>query len=280
MKNSDEAIEKVLAGLRNVDAPVGMERRILDGLEERAARRAEAGQRWYGAVWRGVPVAYVACGVAVVGFAVVMLMVPAVRRFEHRGVQSQMGVAPVKPVPAMRSAVADRDVEAVLHGRDVRFVKRVDAAESGLGRAGDSAGGSEDDVALSETRAASFPAPPMPLTDQEKLLLRLAHKNDPVELATLDPKLRELQEAEDQAEFQKFFAGPVVKQPASEEQAQPEPTVTEQAAHGESTAEKPASEQAAPAGDQSIPAPRPDEDSQLKQSRAKQAKTGTITTGL
>jgi hypothetical protein len=209
----------------------------------------------------------------------VMLMVPGVRRLGHGGVQSQMGVAPVKPVPAMRSTVANRDVETVLHGRDVQFEKRMDAADGPLGRVGDSAGGSEDDVALSETRAASFPAPPMPLTDQEKLLLRLAHKNDPVELATLDPKLRELQDAEDQAEFQRFFAVPVVKQPAPEEQAQPEPTMMEQAAHGESTTEKPASEQAAPAGDQGAPAPQ-DEDSQLKQSRAKQVKARTITTGL
>jgi hypothetical protein len=279
MKHSDEAIEKVLAGLRYVDAPVGMERRIQDGLEERAARRAEAGRRWYGPVWRGVPVAYMACGVAVVGLAVVMLMVPAVRRFGHGGVQSQMGVAPVKLMPAMRSTIANRDTETVLHASDVRFVKRPDAAESGLVRASVSDGGSEDDVALSETRAASFPAPPMPLTDQEKLLLRLAHKNDPVELATFDPKLRELQDAEDQAEFQRFFSGPVVSQPAPEEQAQPEPTLTEQATHGESTAEKPASKQAAPAGDQAVPPP-PDEDSQLKQSRARQVKAGTITTGL
>ena len=278
MKNSDEAVAKVLAGLRDVETPEGLERRILEGMEERAAsRRSEAGRRWYRPVWQGVPVAYAACGVAVVGFAVVMLMVPAVRRVGHGGVQAQMGVAPVKGVPAMRSVVTKHDAETVLHASDVRFAKRVDAAEDGLVRAGVSARDSEDDVALSETRAASFPAPPMPLTDQEKLLLRLAHKNDPVELATLDPKLRELQDAEDQAEFQRFFSGPVVKQPAPEEQAQPEPTVTDQAAHGESTAEKPASEQAAPAGDQAVPAPQPDEDSQLKQSRARQAKVGTIT---
>jgi hypothetical protein len=179
----------------------------------------------------------------------------------------------------MGSVVAKHDAETVLHASDVRFVKRADAAEGGWVRAGVSARDSENDVALSETRAASFPSPPMPLTDQEKLLLRLAHKNDPVELATLDPKLRELQDAEDQAEFQSFFSGYVVNQPAPEEQAQPEPTVTEQAAHGESTAEKPASEQAAPAGDQAVPPP-PDEDSQLKQSRARQVKVRTITTGL
>ncbi len=53
MKNSDEAIERVLAGLRDVEAPAGMERRILDGLEERAARRAWGGLAlvWAGLAW-------------------------------------------------------------------------------------------------------------------------------------------------------------------------------------------------------------------------------------
>ena len=53
MKNSDEAVAKVLAGLRDVETPEGLERRILDSLEERPARRAEAGRRWYGPVWKG-----------------------------------------------------------------------------------------------------------------------------------------------------------------------------------------------------------------------------------
>jgi hypothetical protein len=279
MKNSEDAIEKVLAGLRDAEAPEGMERRILDALEERATRRAEAGRRWFGPMWRGAPIAYVACGVAVVGFAVVMLIVPAVRRFGH-GTASRTGIAARRLAPAMGSVVAKHDAESVLHASDVGFVKRADAAKGGLVSAGVSAGDSENDVALSEARAASFPAPPMPLTEQEKLLRRLAHKNDPVELATLDPKRRELQDADDQAEFQSFFSVSVVKQPAPEEQAQPESTVTEQAAHEESTAEKPTSEQTAPAGDQAAPTPRPDEDSHLKQSRTMQVKARTMTTGL
>ena len=107
-----------------------------------------------------------------------------------------------------------------------------DARGAGLvrvaGSVRDSAGDSEDSVAMSEMRAASFPAPPMPLTEQERLLLRMAHKNDPVELAMLDPKLRELQDAQEKAEFQMFFARPVVKQPATEDVAQPAQPVTEQ----------------------------------------------------
>ena len=51
-----------------------------------------------------------------------------------------------------------------------------------------------DAVAVEAMHATSYPAPPMPLTEQERLLLRLVHKDDPVELAMLDPKVRALQE--------------------------------------------------------------------------------------
>jgi len=36
--------------------------------------------------------------------------------------------------------------------------------------------------------SGNHPAPPMPLTEQEKLLLRIAHKGDPEELAMLNPE--------------------------------------------------------------------------------------------
>jgi hypothetical protein len=93
----------------------------------------------------------------------------------------------------------------------------------------------------------------MPLTEQERLLLRMAHKNDPVELAMLDPKLRELQDAQEKAEFQMFFARPVMKQPADEDQAQPTQPVTEQ--------KQP---------DQEVPAPSQAESQDLSQSTTQQ----------
>jgi hypothetical protein len=143
---------------------------------------------------------------------------------------------------------------------DARGTGLVRGAGPGVGSTADS----EDSVAMSEMRAASFPAPPMPLTEQERLLLRMEHKNDPVELAMLDPKLWELSEVEEKEEFQRFFARPTVKQPSAEEQMQPEPTVTEQTAHGESTAEAPVNEQAAPTVDKVVPASTPNAEPQLE----------------
>ncbi len=62
-----------------------------------------------------------------------------------------------------------------------------------------------DSMAVREMRAASLPEPPMPLTEQEKLLLRVVHRSDPVELAMLNPEMEARREAEGAAEFQKFF---------------------------------------------------------------------------
>jgi len=43
------------------------------------------------------------------------------------------------------------------------------------------------------------------LTEQERLLLRIVHRGDPVELAMLDPMQRAARNVEEQAEFQRFF---------------------------------------------------------------------------
>jgi hypothetical protein len=56
----------------------------------------------------------------------------------------------------------------------------------------------------------------MPLTEQERLLLKIAHKGDPVEMAMLDPKIRAAREREEEAEVQRFFVRP--KMPAAPEQ--------------------------------------------------------------
>jgi hypothetical protein len=56
----------------------------------------------------------------------------------------------------------------------------------------------------------SHPAPVMGLTAQERELVRLARTGDAKELVPLDPEMRAKAEAQDAAEFQKFFAEPAV----------------------------------------------------------------------
>jgi hypothetical protein len=56
---------------------------------------------------------------------------------------------------------------------------------------------------LTRTRPQHHPAPSLPLTKQEKLLLRLAHRPD--DATILNPDVRTAQSARATAEFQHFF---------------------------------------------------------------------------
>ena len=256
--NSGEAMEKVLAGLRDAAAPDGMERRILAGLEERAAARSRSVWRQLLPVWapaNPVAVGSLVCGVALAGVFVVALAIPAIRRLGHAPVQAPQQTGR-NSVPAGAAALT---VSEAASGSARSALSRGGARSIGKKEAEMSAAGADvvldsDSAALEEMHAASYPAPPMPLTEQERLLLRLVHKDDPVELAMLDPKLRDLQDSEDKAEFQRFF-GQSMKHPTPEqsvtEQAAPQPSTTDQAppvpsATEQATPVQPGTEQAVP----------------------------------
>src|ERR1700716_2446586 len=103
MKNSEEAIEKVLAGLRDAEVPAGLERRILDGLlglGERGAGRSRLGWRQLWPIWlvapsRPVAVGSLVCGVALAGIFAVALAIPTIRRLGHAPAQARTSPAPV-----------------------------------------------------------------------------------------------------------------------------------------------------------------------------------------
>jgi hypothetical protein len=54
-------------------------------------------------------------------------------------------------------------------------------------------------------QSASYPAPPLPLTEQERMLLRVAHRDDAKNKALLDPELQAAQSAKNTEQFQHFF---------------------------------------------------------------------------
>jgi hypothetical protein len=248
MKNSGEVMEKVLAGLRDVEAPAGLERRILDGLGERVSARSRSGLRrllpiWLVAPARPAAVGSLVCGVALAGLFAVALAIPAVRQLGHSLASARRDPAPAGSRTLGASEAAAMSARPALPRSGLRSLDAMKGrmrvpAKTSVGSS-EAAVLDSDAVALDDLHAASRPAPPMPLTEQEKLLLRLVHKDDPVELAMLDPRVRALEDSEDKAEFQRFF-GQSTKQPTSE------PSLTEPAAPQESTTE-PATEQGAPA---------------------------------
>ncbi len=209
MRDSEEAIEKVLAGLRDADVPEGMERRILDSLEARQDR-ASGGSRF---VWRQmVPMWLVSprspvvtrslvWGVALAGVFGIALAIPAIRRLGHPPALSKVNVAPVESLPARKPDVAAKEIRPVPRKASVRPASSANLHAARVVREGDSS----ESVALQEMHAASQPAPPQPLTEQERLLLRIVHRGDPQEGAALNPVLRAARDADEKAEVQRFF---------------------------------------------------------------------------
>jgi len=176
MKDSQEAIDRVLAGLRDVETPAGMERRLLAAMEERAAVRV-------GWQWRRWSVGFAAA--AVLMAAVLVSVAPRkVRREVVAGVKQPL----VVPAPAHVAYVQRRNTEIL---RSAQNDLRVHS-EARL----------EPVTARRETLAGGIPAPPMPLTEQEKLLLEIARRGEPAQLTTLDPDLLAQREAASEAAFE------------------------------------------------------------------------------
>jgi hypothetical protein len=272
MKNSEEAIERMLAGLRDADAPAGMERRILEALDDRAATRTRSGWSWLRPMWRVAParpfavgsVGSLVCGVALVSLFVAALAIPSIRRFGLAPARSKMNPAGAEAAAESVSLTAATAANRTqLHptesdGQPMRRTSEAEMTDATTGRVdhtrdrdgrdregrdGVADGDTDSDsVALEEMRAASHPAPPLPLTEQERLLLRIAHRGDPVELAMLDPTMRAARDVEEGAEFQRFFGSATVRQPSTEQPSTQQPA-TEQPKTEQPKSEQPAMDQ-------------------------------------
>lgn len=199
MKDSDEAIDRVLTGLRDVSAPAGMEQRVLAAMERQAS--AGAGSQWR--TW--------SIGLAA---AVVLVAAVAVSLRPHK-VPNQAVVAVTQPLAAPVSSTV---VQLPKRNTEIQPVIKVANGSHATTEAA-ALRFAKNDLNRSVQRAATpqpvqvadtggIPAPPMPLTEQERMLLRLAHRTDAAELTPLNAEARARQNAEFDAEFQEFFAPP------------------------------------------------------------------------
>ena len=206
MKTSEEIIDQVLSGLRDTQAPAGMEDRVLQAIQDRASSAS------FWSRWRvSAPLALIrpmatrpwTWGIATAGVVAVSVSLATLssHRHDHKIVDSSKQPVLVKPQTAtVQTATAEyaptshaMPIKRVAARKETQKVQPLSE---------------EDALALSEMRAPSHPAPEMPLTDQERLMLRIVRGGDPVELAELDPQVRAAQDAQQKAEFQNFFEPP------------------------------------------------------------------------
>ncbi len=217
MKHPDEVIDKVFAALKDAEPPLGIERRILQAVEDHAPQRRRRLGRFVWPMSSAGPLhpSSWAYGATVAAVLVLALLIPANHRRPSPPTSSGNvrveGHSPFASPPAAVSsslppapAVVSRAPPGNVAARNLTSVGPASPAQPPAGNA--------DTLALEELHAASQPAPPLPLTPEEKLLLRIAHKGDPGELSGLDPKLHAQRDMEARAEFHNFFDPPTTQQ--------------------------------------------------------------------
>ncbi len=171
MNNSDEAIDKVFAGLRDVEAAEGMERRIMAAVHQRTAAPRTLPLRWF----------------AVGGFALAAAAVIAL-------------------LAAPRHAPAPPPSQAVVQPRTMPMPPAQPAPARPRRRDPAIRANAEAPIPAGNVLTASFPAPPMPLTEQELLLLQVARRGEPKAAPTLDPDALAEQETRSEQVFEAFLA--------------------------------------------------------------------------
>jgi hypothetical protein len=184
MKDADGTIERLLAGLRDAEPPGGMERRILEALDGMEARGVVAPASLWRRPLRPAIAMVLAC-------SVILMAGIAIHQHRHAPGDLRNGLtrADVRQMTRPAEAVVQKPPTAPRRAASRNPVKHP-----------------HDAPATEETQTASFPAPPLPLTEQERLLLRLAHRGDADNMAILNPDVRAAQTAKATEQFQQFFA--------------------------------------------------------------------------
>jgi hypothetical protein len=184
MNDAEPTIKRLLASLRDAQPHPGMEHRILKAMQAREKAASVSLWNWLRPQTLSRFAIGMASALAIIG-AFVAITLPQRRRAPvdtgHRvtlavGAKSNADTIPHQaPVPVRRPA------SRILP-------KHAHAAAPTL-----------------NLRSASFPAPPLPLTQQEKLLLRLTRRRNPEDTAMLNPAVQAAESAKANEQFQQFF---------------------------------------------------------------------------
>lgn len=233
MRDAEQAIEQVLAGLREAEIPQGMEGRILRAVEERSSERSLR-KPWHISVKMPEYARFTVGSAVVASFLLVLLVIPAMRKPSHLNLD-ELGIGrntiPVSSVHKAAGGVthifqtvhgpADecsmQTISAVLYEQNEAFILSAACSHNPpLVRKSEGVTSPQEEsrvdgipdydaLAVSEMLASSKPAPPLPLTHQERLLAQVVHKGEPEALATLQPDVRAKEMEISKAEFQNFF---------------------------------------------------------------------------
>ncbi|MBS1820932.1 MAG: hypothetical protein JST61_02975 [Acidobacteria bacterium] len=205
---NDIQIDRVLSALRNTTPPIGMNRRILNILEARSSLKGVSkniapvrGVIPSGAKRsRGIPAfSNASTGkylrwttTAAVATLAAVALIPLTQRHTlspTAGTQQITSQLPAPQTPTAITVTVQSSYKSFAPLRPSR-PRRIETSLS------------------EETTPISHPAPPLPLTEQEKLLLRFARQSHPNDLVQISGEVKAAKEAQEAAEFTAFFAPP------------------------------------------------------------------------
>ena len=231
----DHNIDRALSALRDAQPRSGLEGRILANLEYRAAIAQPRGFHISAhlALWTATAAAILAVASMVllhgnISRAKNAVILSEAHRTEPKNPETARSTTNVEPLStanlsqtsveptrrmAHRSAnssvampVACAQSECPAHDGDAHAVMN-GATTTNI-----------DAQALADLHAPSHPAPPLPMTAQEKLFLRMMRYGNATQIAELNPIVRAKQDADETASFKAFFPDPApVQQPGDNE---------------------------------------------------------------
>jgi hypothetical protein len=205
----DDAIDKVLAALRNAVPPEGMDARMVERLRQPSAATTEfrwrdllAGSALAGAWWRGA-ISGGAAAMVAVGLAL------GVSDMAQRHIGSGQA-ALSHNVATHNASMPGMAAKSYTQRSQLMDSRGRPCASPALRPAPGPA--SNPTLLRAETRSEaetpSHPAPAFPLTAQERALARLARTANPQVLIALNSETEAKREADETARFTKFFAPP------------------------------------------------------------------------
>jgi hypothetical protein len=184
MKDAEPTIERLLAGLRDAEPQPGIEHRIFAAMQ---ARETVAFVSFWSrlrpqtlpafAIWLAGTLAITGAFVA----AALHQRSRAPADSSHPPTLAVQEKSPAEAI-AQKAPVPARPLASRVWSKHSRPV-----------------------IPVPNLRAAGFPAPPLPLTEQEKLLQRLARRRNPEDTAILNPDAQAAQSAKANEQFQQFF---------------------------------------------------------------------------
>ncbi|WP_260703191.1 hypothetical protein [Edaphobacter flagellatus] len=215
-RNPDHTIDRVLHALTQAAPPYGLERRILNTLDaategvvpsESDARRGTASPaNWFAGRrrtpafhtassatprWRWIPLT---CAVALA------LVIPIIATRRHQPTTTPTVQAP--PTPLTNDTSQPRIAAATITTHTPMLQPHT-APPPRLTQTNRIADSQPEATAL-----ISHPAPPLPLTEQEKLLIRFARHGNPNDLVEITAERKAAREQQEAADFTAFFAPP------------------------------------------------------------------------